>query len=161
MTRNNDKGCNWFIRSARRALVPAATAVMMWHMAGGATEGMVADSVAGDEAVLQGPEMEFQATAYCEKGITKSGVPAAPGLAAADPSVLPLGTLVQVEGARHRGIYRVMDTGRLVKGKIIDIYISDLQKAIRFGRQRVTVSVIRYGEAGRPGLPRYGGIAGD
>ena len=40
--------------------------------------------------------MEFEATAYCDYGITKSGVETAPGVAAADPSVLPLGSLVFV-----------------------------------------------------------------
>jgi 3D (Asp-Asp-Asp) domain-containing protein len=93
--------------------------------------------------------LEFQATAYCESGITKSGVPAAPGLAAADISILPLGSLVHVEGARHRGIYRIMDTGRLVKGRIIDIYISNLQQALQFGRQKVQVSVLQYGRGPR------------
>jgi 3D (Asp-Asp-Asp) domain-containing protein len=92
--------------------------------------------------------MEFQATAYCETGITRSGVAARPGLAAADTSVLPLGTLVHVEGKRHRGIYRVMDTGRLVKGRIIDIFISDLQQAKNFGRQKVVVTVIHLGPIG-------------
>ncbi len=135
---DNARAC--FLRSARRLL--AGTAVLiLGQMAGSFAPG----GAKAEEAVTPGPAMEFQATAYCESGITKSGVPAAPGLAAADPSVLPLGTLVHVESERHRGIYRVMDTGRLVKGRIIDIYMSNLQQAIQFGRQKVTVSVLRYG----------------
>jgi 3D (Asp-Asp-Asp) domain-containing protein len=96
--------------------------------------------------------VEFEATAYCEAGITKAGVPAAPGLAAADESVLPLGTLVHVEGKRHRGIYRIMDTGRLVKGRIIDIYMTDLEDALEFGRQKVRVTVLQHGRPARRGV---------
>jgi len=87
----------------------------------------------------------FQATAYCEYGITKSGVWVAPGLAAADLSVLPLGSLIHVEGAMHWGVYRIMDTGRLIKGKIIDLYIPSLAGATKFGRQEVSVRVLQYG----------------
>ena len=35
--------------------------------------------------------LDFQATAYCESGTTKSGIPTSPGIVAADPRVLPLG----------------------------------------------------------------------
>jgi hypothetical protein len=38
-----------------------------------------------------------------------------------------------------------MDTGRLVKGNIIDIYIPSLEKAIEFGRRQVKVTVVLYG----------------
>ena len=40
---------------------------------------------------------EFQATAYCVTGITKSGVPVAPGHVAADPRVIPLGSMIYVD----------------------------------------------------------------
>ncbi len=146
--KDNARAC--FTQWATKTFLAGATVVLMCHISGGGTQGRAADPE-GAEGVVPGPAMEFQATAYCESGITRSGVPAAPGLAAADPAVLPLGTLVQVEGARHRGIYRVMDTGRLVKGRIIDIYMSNLQQAINFGRQKVTVSVIRYGRPGSYG----------
>jgi 3D (Asp-Asp-Asp) domain-containing protein len=100
---------------------------------------------AGDILPYPAGPVEFEATAYCEAGLTKSGVPAAPGLAAADESVLPLGTLVHVEGIGHRGIYRIMDTGRLIKGRIIDIYMTDLEDAVEFGRRKVRVSVLQHG----------------
>ncbi len=89
--------------------------------------------------------IKFQATAYCESGITKSGVPTAPGIAAADLSVLPIGSVIHVEGATYWGVYRIMDTGRLVKGKIIDIYLPTLEAALNFGRQEVQVRVLQYG----------------
>jgi 3D (Asp-Asp-Asp) domain-containing protein len=94
--------------------------------------------------------MAFQATAYCESGITKSGVRTRPGLVAADPAVLPLGSWIHVEGpAEHQGLYQVMDTGRLIKGKIIDIYLPSLEQAVRFGRQKIRVTVLKYGPARR------------
>jgi 3D (Asp-Asp-Asp) domain-containing protein len=98
--------------------------------------------------------MDFEATAYCDWGITKSGVPVEFGIVAADPAVIPLGSWIQVEcPPEHRGLYQVMDTGRLIKGKIIDIYLPTLEEAIQFGRQRVQMTVVTYGAAKRkPGL---------
>ncbi len=94
--------------------------------------------------VLTGP-IDFEATAYCEAGITRSGAPTAPGVAAGDPSVLPLGSLVLVENDSYRAVLRVLDTGRLVKGRIIDVFMSDYDDAIQFGRQPVKLTVIHYG----------------
>lgn len=92
--------------------------------------------------------IEFQATAYCDSGITKSGVHTSAGLVAADPKVLPLGSVIHVESPDYPGIYQVMDTGRLVKGKIIDIFLPSLESAVEFGRQKVRVTVLRYGFLG-------------
>jgi 3D (Asp-Asp-Asp) domain-containing protein len=89
--------------------------------------------------------MEFEATAYCDDGVTKSGVPVAPGIVAADPKVLPLGSLIRLETTEYRGIYQVLDIGGLVKGRIIDIYMPDLDEALAFGRRRVKIVVLRYG----------------
>jgi 3D (Asp-Asp-Asp) domain-containing protein len=91
--------------------------------------------------------MDFEATAYCDYGITKSGVVVERGIVAADPRVLPLGTIIDVEAGEYSGIYRVLDTGGLVKGRIIDIYMPDECEALEFGRQQVRLRVIRYGFA--------------
>ncbi len=91
--------------------------------------------------------MPFQATAYSESGVTKSGVPAKYGIVAADPAVLPLGSWIRVEGPAHPGVFRVMDTGRLIKGRIIDIYLPEFRQAVEYGRQSVRVTVLRYGMA--------------
>ena len=90
--------------------------------------------------------VEFEATAYCDSGITKSGVQTSPGVAAADPSVLPLGSLIFLENSSYRGVFRILDTGRLVKGKIVDIYMTRYDDAVNFGRQPVKVMVLRYGD---------------
>lgn len=89
--------------------------------------------------------LEFEATAYCDTGITKSGAPVAPGIVAADPSVLPLGSLIRLEDTDYQGIYEVLDTGGLVIGPIIDIYMPDLEEALAFGRRKVRITVLRYG----------------
>jgi 3D (Asp-Asp-Asp) domain-containing protein len=94
---------------------------------------------------LHSAPMEFEATAYCDLGITKSGVPVAPGIVAADPAVLPLGSLILLETTSYRGIYHVLDTGGLVKGRIIDIFMPGLEEALTFGRQKVRLVVLRYG----------------
>lgn len=87
----------------------------------------------------------FVATAYCLKGVTRSGVRVRRGIVAADPSRIPLGSVIQVRAGSYSGIYRVLDTGSAIKGEIIDIYVPDHHEARRFGRQRVQVRVLRHG----------------
>ena len=87
----------------------------------------------------------FVATAYCLEGVTRSGVRVRRGIVAADPSRIPLGSVIQVRAGRYSGIYRVLDTGSAIKGEFIDIYVPDYHEAMRFGRQRVQVRVLRHG----------------
>src|SRR4051812_43698599 len=84
----------------------------------------------------------FLATAYAIDGITKAGTPTKPGVVAADTSVLPLGTKIQVTNAGpHSGVYTVTDTGSKVRGRHIDIYLPSWAKAKEFGRKIVHVRV--------------------
>jgi 3D (Asp-Asp-Asp) domain-containing protein len=92
---------------------------------------------------------EFHATAYCITGATRSGALTAPGIVAADPKVIPLGSMIYVESPLMGGIYHVLDTGELVKGKIIDIFIPNYEQCVEFGRRIVKVKVLRYGFWGR------------
>src|SRR3954452_17867209 len=57
----------------------------------------------------QGAHLPFTATAYCRGTTTASGVNVRNGIAAADPDLLPLGSVVQVArlGARYDGIYTI------------------------------------------------------
>ena len=88
----------------------------------------------------------FLATAYAIHGTTKSGTPAKPGIVAADTSVLPLGTKIQVTNAGpHSGIYTVTDTGSKVRGHHIDIFLPSWARAKEFGRKIVHVRVLRWG----------------
>ncbi len=107
---------------------------------------------ASEPLVPRSGPVPFEATAYCDHGITKSGVQTVPGVAAADPSVLPLGSLIFVENASYRGVLRILDTGRLVKGRIVDIYMTSYGDAVNFGRQPVEVTVLRYGRPEPPTL---------
>jgi len=105
-------------------------------------------ALADAQITLEAEDMEnFKATAYCIPGITKSGVPVAPLHVAADPKIIPLGSMIYVESPLMSGIYQVTDTGRLIKGKIIDIFIPSYKKSIEFGRRNVKVKVLRYGYA--------------
>ncbi len=89
----------------------------------------------------------FVATAYSLKGRTASGEYVRPGIVAADPRVLPLGSVVKLHAGQYSGVYHVKDTGGRIRGRHIDIYMPSTRDAIRFGRRAVRVEVIR---AGRP-----------
>jgi len=91
--------------------------------------------------------MRFEATANSIEGITNKGTVAHEGTVAADPTVLPMGSRIRVAGAgSYSGIYVVTDTGAKVKGRHLDIYLSNNAEAKRFGRKKVTVRVLSYGD---------------
>jgi 3D (Asp-Asp-Asp) domain-containing protein len=83
-------------------------------------------------------------TAYCISGETRSGTQTRPGIVAADPRVLPLGSVIRVRGLSRRfdRTYKVTDTGQAVKGRHIDIFIPDCAAAKQFGRQSARVQVV-------------------
>jgi 3D (Asp-Asp-Asp) domain-containing protein len=89
----------------------------------------------------------MQATAYCQAGTTATGATTRRGIVAADPRVLPAGTVIRIDTPlrRYAGTYRVEDTGAAVKGRVVDIFVPDCAAAKRFGRRRVMVHVIKRG----------------
>lgn len=88
----------------------------------------------------------YTATAYAIEGRTASGARTRPGVVAADPDVLPLGSRIEVSNAgRYSGEYVVEDTGPAVRGRTIDIYVPSEREARRFGRRTVQVEVLRLG----------------
>ena len=91
--------------------------------------------------------LRFSATAYCKGTTTASGVNVRTGIAAADPDLLPVGSVIQVYklGEQYNGIYTIMDTGPAVQGRHVDIYIWSCNEALRFGRQPVRMTVLRLG----------------
>jgi 3D (Asp-Asp-Asp) domain-containing protein len=115
-------------------------------MANGTLPGDIARSRASSLSIAEAED--FEATAYCVTGITKSGAKVAPGHVAADPKVIPLGSMIYVDSPLMGGVYQVLDTGDLVKGKIIDIFIPSHDNCIEFGRRAVKVQVLRYGFLG-------------
>ncbi|MCS7079545.1 MAG: 3D domain-containing protein [Chloracidobacterium sp.] len=97
--------------------------------------------------------LPFIATAYSLKGRTASGERVRPGIVAADPRVLPLGSVVKVHAGQYSGVYHVKDTGGRIRGRRIDIYMPSTREAVRFGRRTVRVEVLR---AGRPQRAKFG-----
>lgn len=94
-----------------------------------------------------GARMDFEATAYCRGQTTAAGIKVRAGIAAADPSVLPLGSVIRVTRLpeRYQGIYTVLDTGPEIRGREIDVYMWNCDEAVEFGRRQVELTVLRLG----------------
>jgi 3D (Asp-Asp-Asp) domain-containing protein len=94
-----------------------------------------------------GASLRFEATAYCKGEVTAAGVAVREGIAAADPALLPLGSVVRIEAPvdRFNGIWTVLDTGPEVKGRELDLYVWSCDRALEFGRQSIQVTILRLG----------------
>ena len=100
------------------------------------------------EAPAEGKEFYVTATAYtayCNgcSGVTATGInlKANPNLKviAVDPSVIPLGSKVWVEGY---GYAVAGDTGGAIKGNKIDLFMPSKSQAYDFGRKKVRIKVL-------------------
>ena len=102
-----------------------------------------------------GARLQFTATAYCKGETTASGVGVRTGVAAADPQLLPVGTVVRVDtpNPRYSGIWTVMDTGPAVQGRTVDLYLWSCTEALAFGRRPVRVTVLRLGWNPQDSIP--------
>ena len=90
----------------------------------------------------------FTAVAHSVEGKSADGSQARKGTVAADPNVLPLGSKIRVRGAgAYSGEYTVIDSGGGVKGNVIDIYMSSVREARKFGTRKVEVEIV---EESRP-----------
>ena len=98
--------------------------------------------------------VSYVATAYSLRGRTASGRLVSKGLIAADPRVLPLGSRVRLEAGAYSGEYLVADTGTLIKGRRIDIWIPTGREAMRFGRRAVKLTVLSYGGKRKPAVAK-------
>jgi 3D (Asp-Asp-Asp) domain-containing protein len=83
-------------------------------------------------------EMTVTATAYCDEGITYSGLPSGIGAIAVDPKIIPLGSAVWVEGY---GYSIALDTGGLIHGAKIDVFLPDREACLRWGVRKVKIRV--------------------
>lgn len=108
-----------------------------------------ADAASPDDALPSSgiQHLRFAATAYCKGTTTTSGVNVRTGIAAADPELLPVGSVIQVYrlGERYNGIYTIMDTGPAVQGRHIDIYMWNCNEALQLGRRDIAINVLRLG----------------
>ena len=94
-----------------------------------------------------GSQLRFTATAYCKGTTTASGVNVRNGIAAADPDLLPIGSVVRIDelGDKYDGIYTVMDTGPKVQGRHVDVYLWSCHEALEVGRRPMKLTVLRLG----------------
>lgn len=94
-----------------------------------------------------GARLTFSATAYCKGLTTSAGVAVQSGVMAADPAILPVGSVVDVGlgDTRYDGIYTILDTGPAVKGREVDLYMWSCNEALQFGRRSARLTVLRLG----------------
>lgn len=104
--------------------------------------------------------LHFVATAYtaaedeCGKpvghpdyGRTASGEMVRRGIVAVDTDVIPMHSLIKIEGAGDlSGVYEVKDTGGAIKGNRIDIYVPTKHEAYKFGKRDIKVFILREGK---------------
>ncbi len=83
-----------------------------------------------------GQAITVSATGYSLGGTTSTGLPVGWGVAAVDPSVIPLGTHMTVPGY---GEAVAADTGGAVSGATIDLWFPTIAQANAWGRRTVTI----------------------
>ncbi|WP_440897322.1 ubiquitin-like domain-containing protein [Amphibacillus sp. Q70] len=116
---------------------------------GGSSNIQTTSSNSNNNSNSNSKTLTMEATAYnwdcssCDgQGRTATGhdLKANPeGVIAVDPSVIPLGTKVYIEGY---GYAVARDTGGAIKGNKIDLHMSTPEKAQQFGRKTVKVQII-------------------
>jgi 3D (Asp-Asp-Asp) domain-containing protein len=72
-------------------------------------------------------------------GITATGRRVQPGIVSVDPTVIPLGTYLYVEGY---GFSIAADVGGAIKGYKIDLFHERIEDALAFGRRNLTVYIL-------------------
>ena len=87
-------------------------------------------------ATNAGRTMTVTATGYSMPGTTATGLPVGWGVAAVDPSVIPLGTHMLIPGY---GTAVAADTGGAVSGASIDLWFPTVAQANAWGRRVVTI----------------------
>jgi 3D (Asp-Asp-Asp) domain-containing protein len=106
-----------------------------------------------------GDPVPVQMTAYClTRTTTRRGRYVRAGIVAADPRLFPLSRYLELYAdGRYLGRFLIDDTGRLIKGNIIDIWMPTCREARQFGRRNGTaVLVPRQPDtiSARPATPR-------
>lgn len=99
-----------------------------------------------------GEIIRMLATAYTLEcgngdGVTATGTTPRPGIIAVDPRVIPHDTLVYID---DYGYFRAEDTGGVIKGHRIDVFMHSREDALNFGKRWVDVKII--GRFEEPGL---------
>lgn len=102
---------------------------------GGITESSLSQKT---KATTKPRTIKVKAYAYSGGGTTASGKKAAKGMIAVDPRVVKLGTKVYVPGY---GYATAADTGGMIKGNIIDVYMNTNSQCIKWGVRYITIKV--------------------
>ena len=101
---------------------------------------LIAKSTRG---LIEGAEYKkkftVKAYSYSGGGTTAMGTKARVGAIAVDPSVIPLGTKVYVEGY---GFATAEDTGGNIKGNTIDVYKNSESECLNWGVRNVTIYIL-------------------
>lgn len=95
---------------------------------------------------------DFRSCGASADGITASGYSVLTNggcMVAADPRVLPLGSLVSVPGYDDGAVVPVLDTGGAIKGERLDVLYATHEIAMRWGIKEVDVTVWEFAD----GLP--------
>ena len=77
-------------------------------------------------------------------GVTTSGTKAKQGRTIAMDKRFPFGTLVKIEG--FDDVFLVEDRGFKIKGNKVDIYFENVEDAIKFGKQKRKIYIIKLGK---------------
>lgn len=88
-------------------------------------------------------ELEVLATAYSPDdpgvgSVTRSGIPVDHGVVAVDPDVIPIGSVVYIPGY---GYAVAADTGGMIRGRRVDVYLPSRGEAVAWGVKRLKVTV--------------------
>ena len=89
--------------------------------------------------------VEATAYSYNEAGLSNytadgTNLVSEPNVIAVDPSVIPLGSYVEIPGY---GIFRAADTGGAIYGDRIDVHLVNLNDVYNFGRRTITIRVLQ------------------
>lgn len=91
-----------------------------------------------------GDPVPVEMTAYClTKTQTRRGRYVRAGIVATDPKLFPLSRYLELYvGRRYLGRFLIDDTGRLIKGNIIDIWMPTCREARIWGRRKGTAVLV-------------------
>jgi peptidoglycan DL-endopeptidase CwlO len=85
-----------------------------------------------------GNALTVVSTGYCLSGMTATGIPVGWGVAAVDPSVIPLGTHLTIPGY---GEAVAADTGGTITGDRVDLWFPSCGQAGGWGSRSVTIAL--------------------
>jgi len=82
-------------------------------------------------------------TAYCLSGTTRRGRYVRPGIVAADRKLFPLSRYIEMyAGEKYLGRFLIDDTGSMIRGAHIDVWVPTCREAKIFGRQHGTAMLL-------------------